>query len=78
MLSSIQKKENNKGNAENVQKVKNYKHKIEIELTEICQDLLNLIEEYLVPNSQSDEAKVFFNKMKADYFRYKAEFAIDA
>ena len=34
--------------------------------------------EFLVPNSQSDEAKVFFNKMKADYFRYKAEFAIDA
>ena len=78
VLSSIQKKENNKGNAENVQKVKNYKHKIEIELTEICQDILDLLEEFLVPNSQSDEAKVFFNKMKADYFRYKAEFAIDA
>ena len=28
-----------------------------------------------MPNSQSDEAKVFFNKMKADYFRYIAEFA---
>ena len=61
-----------------MQKVKNYKHKIEMELTDICQDILNLIEDHLVPNSQSDEAKVFFNKMKADYFRYKAEFAIDA
>lgn len=78
VLSSIQKKENNKGNAENVQKVKNYKHKIELELTEICQDILELLEEYLVPNSQSEEAKVFFNKMKADYFRYKAEYAQDA
>ena len=47
-------------------------------MTEICQDILDLLEEFLVPNSQSDEAKVFFNKMKADYFRYKAEFAIDA
>jgi len=28
-----------------------------------------------MPNSQSDEARVFFNKMKADYFRYIAEFA---
>ena len=58
--------------------MKNYKHKIEIELTEICQDILDLLEEHLVRNSQSDEAKVFFNKMKADYFRYKAEFAMDA
>ncbi len=78
VLSSIQKKENNKGDAEKVQKVKNYKHKIEVELTEICQDILDLLEEHLIPNSQSDEAKVFFNKMKADYFRYKAEFATDA
>ena len=77
MLSSIQKKENNKGNADNVQKVKNYKRSIEEELSEKCQDILDLIEEYLVPNSRTDEAKVFFNKMKADYFRYKAEFAVD-
>ena len=35
----------------------------------------DLLDEYLVPNSQSDEAKVFFNKMKADYYRYIAEFA---
>ena len=61
-----------------MQKVKNYKHKIEVELTDICEDILKLIEEHLVPNSVTDEAKVFFNKMKADYFRYKAEFAMDA
>jgi 14-3-3 protein epsilon len=36
VLSSIQKKENIKGNAENVQKVKNYKQQIETELTSIC------------------------------------------
>ena len=36
VLSSIQKKENIKGNAENVQKVKNYKQTIETELTGIC------------------------------------------
>lgn len=36
VLSSIQKKENIKGNAENVQKVKTYKQSIESELTSIC------------------------------------------
>ena len=34
-----------------------------------------MLDEFLVPNSQTDEAKVFFNKMKADYYRYIAEFA---
>lgn len=75
VLSSIQKKENNKGNAENVNKVKQYKAKIEEELTDICQRILDLLEEYLIPSSQSEEAKVFFYKMKADYFRYIAEYA---
>ena len=28
-----------------------------------------------MPNSTTDEGKVFFNKMKADYHRYIAEFA---
>ena len=75
VLSSIQKKENAKGNQENVNKVKTYKGKIESELTGICQDILDLLEEHLIANSTSEEGKVFFNKMKADYFRYIAEFA---
>ena len=75
VLSSIQKKENIKGNNENVQKVKNYKQTIETELTGICQDILDLVEDKLVPNSHSDEAKVFFFKMKADFIRYIAEFS---
>lgn len=76
VLSSIQKKENIKGNSENVQKVKNYKQQIEKELTSICTDILNLLDSTLVPNSNSDEAKVFFFKMKADFQRYIAEFSL--
>jgi 14-3-3 protein epsilon len=36
VLSSIEKKENNKGNTSNVEKVKNYKQAIEEELTKVC------------------------------------------
>ena len=75
VLSSIQKKENTKGNADNVQKVKNYKQQIETELTGICQDILDLLDDTLLPNAQSDDAKVFFFKMKADYYRYISEFS---
>lgn len=44
-------------------------------MTSICQDILDLLEETLVPNSHSDDAKVFFFKMKADFLRYIAEFS---
>ena len=75
VLNSIQKKENNKGNSENVNKVKTYKSQIEKELTEICQEILDLLVESLIPNAQAGEGKVFLYKMKADYHRYIAEYA---
>merc|ERR1712084_150427 len=48
--------------------------KIESELVEICDDILSIIEENLIPNSTSEEAKVFYYKMKGDYHRYLSEF----
>ena len=54
--------------------IKDYKAKIETELVEICDDILSIIEENLIPNSSSEEAKVFYYKMKGDYHRYLAEF----
>merc|ERR1712154_79479 len=44
------------------------------ELVEICDDILSIIEESLIPNSSNEEAKVFYYKMKGDYHRYLAEF----
>ena len=75
VLSSIQKKENNKGNTDNVTKVKTYKAAIEKEMTDICQDILDLLTDFLIPNANAGEGKVFFFKMKADYFRYIAEYS---
>merc|ERR1712134_250402 len=54
--------------------IKDYKSKIENELVEICNDILGIIEESLIPNSTSEEAKVFYYKMKGDYHRYLSEF----
>ena len=76
VLSSIEKKENNKGNSSNVEKVKHYKGQIEEELTKVCQDILVLLENHLIPNTNTEEAQVFFHKMKADYYRYIAEYAV--
>jgi 14-3-3 protein epsilon len=63
-----------KGDADKMSIIKDYKAKIEAELVEICNDILGIIEESLIPNSTSEEAKVFYYKMKGDYHRYLSEF----
>jgi len=63
-----------KGEADKMSIIKDYKQKIEQELVEICDDILSIIEESLIPNSTSEEAKVFYYKMKGDYHRYLSEF----
>jgi 14-3-3 protein epsilon len=63
-----------KGDSDKMTIIKDYKQKIETELVEICNDILSIIEESLIPNSTSEEAKVFYYKMKGDYHRYLSEF----
>lgn len=54
---------------------KEYRQTIEKELREICKDVLGLIENFLLPKAQNPESKVFYLKMKGDYYRYLAEVA---
>merc|ERR1712150_439180 len=46
----------------------------EDELQKICDRILSLLDENLIENASSGESKVFYQKMKADYYRYIAEF----
>jgi len=54
---------------------RDYRVKIESELQEICHDVLNLLDKFLIPNASQAESKVFYLKMKGDYFRYLSEVA---
>ncbi|KAG7346637.1 14-3-3-like protein [Nitzschia inconspicua] len=63
-----------KGDQDKLQIITDYKAKIESELVDICNDILGIIDESLIPNSTSEEAKVFYHKMKGDYNRYLSEF----
>lgn len=49
------------------------KKEAEDEIISIADRLLVIIEKYLIPNAKTDENKVLFLKMKADFYRYKAE-----
>jgi len=54
---------------------KNYRETVEDELKVICNDVLSLLDEYLIKNSKVPESQVFYLKMKGDYYRYLAEVA---
>jgi len=71
VISSIQQK--TEGSEKKQQMVKEYREKVEKELEDICKDVLNLLEQFLIPKAGSPESKVFYLKMKGDYFRYLAE-----
>merc|ERR1711868_150240 len=47
------------------------------ELNKICEDILDLLDNQLIARADKGpaEASVFYMKMKADYYRYLAEFA---
>ncbi|KAJ8574345.1 hypothetical protein K7X08_026150 [Anisodus acutangulus] len=77
IMSSIQQKEESKGNENNVKLIKGYRQKVEEELSKICHDILEIIDKHLIPSSGTGEATVFYYKMKGDYYRYLAEFKTD-
>ncbi|KAF5745429.1 14-3-3-like protein GF14 iota-like [Tripterygium wilfordii] len=77
IMSSIEQKEESKGNEHNVKLIKGYCQKVEEELSKICGDILTIIDKHLIPSSTSGEATVFYYKMKGDYYRYLAEFKVD-
>ncbi|OMO65367.1 14-3-3 protein [Corchorus olitorius] len=74
ILSSIEQKEESKGNEQNVRQIKGYRQKVESELSDICKDIMSVINEHLIPSCLGGESTVFYYKMKGDYYRYLAEF----
>merc|ERR1712151_986379 len=74
IISSVQEKEKSKQNTEQAQWAKEYCTKVEAELQEICTKILALLDGNLIGKASNGESKVFYHKMKADYYRYIAEF----
>jgi 14-3-3 protein beta/theta/zeta len=73
VISSIEQK--TEGSEKKQAMAREYREKVEKELCEICDDVLNLLDKFLIAKASSAESKVFYLKMKGDYFRYKAEVA---
>lgn len=90
VISSIEAKTKDSGNDRRLGIAKDYREKVEKELNEVCQSVLVLLTQFLIPNVDGKlkemeatddvkepliESKVFYLKMKGDYHRYLAEVA---
>ena len=73
MISSIEQK--TEGSEKKQQMAKEYREKVENELRDICNDVLRLLDDFLIPKASNAESKVFYLKMMGDYFRYLSEVA---
>jgi 14-3-3 protein beta/theta/zeta len=73
VISSIEQK--TEGSEKKQAMAKEYREKVEKELKDICDDVLNLLDKFLIAKATQPESKVFYLKMKGDYYRYLAEVA---
>mmetsp|Transcript_42208 Transcript_42208/g.99013 ORF Transcript_42208/g.99013 Transcript_42208/m.99013 type:complete len:318 (+) Transcript_42208:135-1088(+) len=72
IISSIEQKETEE---DKHGLIKSYLSKVEKELSDICSDIIGLLDKYLIPSASEAEPKVFYLKMHGDYWRYLAEVA---
>jgi len=75
IVSSVKDKEESKGNEKHVAKILEYRTKIEKELSDICNDVIAILKDHLIPKAEGAESQVFYYKMVGDYHRYLAEFS---
>merc|ERR1712226_321669 len=74
IISSVKAKEETKKNLELAGYATEYKETIEKELQSICDNILSILDGHLIGTASNAESIVFYQKMKADYHRYIAEF----
>ena len=71
VVSSIEKTYEDSDSRKKI--AKDYLERIASEQKNICEEVLCLLGDILIPNATSFESKIFYLKMKGDYFRYLAE-----
>jgi 14-3-3 protein epsilon len=72
-LHAYEMKEKKKEGSVYLEYIVEYKKKIEKELETLCLKIIKHIDDFLLSKATEAEAKVFYHKMKADYYRYIAE-----
>ena len=71
-LVAIEAKDQDKG-GKHQEIIKQYKKKVEQELEKIAQEVISILENYLIKYAPEGDTKTFYLKMKGDYYIYWAE-----
>ncbi|KAF6145238.1 hypothetical protein GIB67_041433 [Kingdonia uniflora] len=74
ILLSIEQKEEGRGNEVKAKKIREHRNKVESQLSSICNNIMTVIDDHLIPSSTTGEPIVFYYKMKGNYYRYLVEF----
>lgn len=79
IINSLETKQRQRSQTEYVEITKAYQEKVAKELSKICDDIIDLLQNHLLEPVLADvEAMVFYWKMKGDYYRYLCEFSGEA
>lgn len=73
MIAAIIDHEVGRDNLARVEQLQEYKKVILGELEAYCNELIALVDEKLLPAAKTPESRVFYEKLKADYYRYICE-----
>jgi len=71
-LVAIEQKDEEKG-AKHKDVIGKYKKTVETELEKVAKDVISILDSHLIKNATQGEPKIFYLKMKGDYYRYFAE-----
>jgi len=78
IITQLHDKEKNKDPASwKLAQMRELRESVEKQLHSSCGEILDLIDTHLLPAAKDMDSKVFWNKMKGDYYRYIAEFEKD-
>lgn len=75
ILFNMLKKETSKKEKGDVTYIVETMKKVEDEMREVILDIHDLIDTHLLPHAVKNESKVYYLKLKGDYYRYLSEFA---
>ncbi|XWW92373.1 hypothetical protein V2A60_000296 [Cordyceps javanica] len=71
-MSTVEQDEKEKG-GDRIRLVEEARKGVEAELEELCDEVIDLVDNKVSPNATTDETRLFCLKMKGDYNRYIAE-----
>jgi 14-3-3 protein epsilon len=72
-LSALNGHTDGQSSGSRIREIAEIRAKLSRELQEIAQELIGLVTDKLLPAATTPEAKIFFEKLRADYYRYVCE-----